>query len=57
MKFLNFDLLTQIFYNNKNLEIFNVYTDSSIKKILISLNIVFLRLSYETESKEKIYSR
>ena len=34
MKFLNFDLLTQIFYNNKNLEI-------------------FLRLSYETESKEK----
>ena len=27
MKFLNFDLLTQIFYNNKNLEIFNVYTD------------------------------
>ena len=53
MKFLNFDLLTQIFYNNKNLEIFNVYTDSSIKKILISLNIVFLRLSYETESKEK----
>ncbi len=56
VKFINFDLLTKIFYENKKLEVFTLYTDSSIKKILISLNIVFLRLSYETEVKEK-YTR
>ena len=33
---------------------FKIYTDSSIKKILISLNAVFLRISYPTDIKENI---
>lgn len=52
IKFLNFDLIKKVFYENKYLDIFNLYTDSSIKKILISLNVVFLRVSYTTEIKE-----
>lgn len=52
IKFLNFDLIKKVFYENKYLDIFNLYTDSSIKKILISLNVVFLRISYTTEIKE-----
>ena len=52
IKFLNFDLIKKAFYENKHLDIFNLYTDSSIKKILISLNVVFLRISYTTEIKE-----
>ena len=52
IKFLNFDLIKKVFYENKHLDIFNLYTDSSIKKILISLNVVFLRISYTTEIKE-----
>lgn len=52
IKFLNFDLIKKVFYENKYLDIFNLYTDSSIKKILISLNVVFLRISYITEIKE-----
>ena len=39
IKFLNFDLIKKVFYENKHLDVFNLYTDSSIKKILISLNI------------------
>ncbi|MGX7111937.1 BglG family transcription antiterminator [Gemella cuniculi] len=56
IKFLNFDFLSELFNKNRELEIFNVYTDSSIKKLLISLNIVFLRIDYEVEIKEKISS-
>lgn len=52
IKFLNFDLIKKVFYENNHLDIFNLYTDSSIKKILISLNVVFLRISYTTEIKE-----
>lgn len=52
IKFLNFDLIKKVFYENKYLDVFNLYTDSSIKKILISLNVVFLRISYTTEIKE-----
>ena len=52
IKFLNFDLIKKVFYESKYLDIFNLYTDSSIKKILISLNVVFLRISYTTEIKE-----
>ena len=52
IKFLNFDLIKKVFYANKYLDVFNLYTDSSIKKILISLNVVFLRISYTTEIKE-----
>lgn len=52
IKFLNFDLIKKAFYENKHLDVFNLYTDSSIKKILISLNVVFLRISYTTEIKE-----
>lgn len=52
IKFLNFNLIKKIFYENKHLDVFNLYTDSSIKKILISLNVVFLRISYTTEIKE-----
>ena len=52
IKFLNFALIKKVFYENKYLDIFNLYTDSSIKKILISLNVVFLRISYTTEIKE-----
>ena len=52
IKFLNFDLIKKVFYENKHLDIFNLYTDSSIKKILISLSVVFLRISYTTEIKE-----
>ena len=52
IKFLNFDLMKKVFYENKHLDVFNLYTDSSIKKILISLNVVFLRISYTTEIKE-----
>lgn len=52
IKFLNFDLIKKVFYGNKHLDVFNLYTDSSIKKILISLNVVFLRISYTTEIKE-----
>ena len=52
IKFLNFDLIKKVFYENKHLNVFNLYTDSSIKKILISLNVVFLRISYTTEIKE-----
>ena len=52
IKFLNFNLIKKVFYENKHLDVFNLYTDSSIKKILISLNVVFLRISYTTEIKE-----
>ncbi len=52
IKFLNFDLIKKVFYENKHLDVFNLYTDSSIKKLLISLNVVFLRISYITEIKE-----
>ena len=52
IKFLNFDLIKKVFYENKHLDVFNLYTDSSIKKILISLNVVFLRISYTTKIKE-----
>lgn len=52
IKFLNFDLIKKVFYENKHLDVFNLYTDSSIKKILISLNVVFLRIFYTTEIKE-----
>lgn len=54
IKFLNFDLIKKVFYENKHLDVFNLYTDSSIKKILISLNVVFLRISYTTEIKENL---
>ena len=52
IKFLNFDFLKKVFYQNKHLDVFKIYTDSSIKKILISLNVVFLRMSYPTDIKE-----
>lgn len=52
IKFLNFDFLAELFNNNKELKIFNLYTDSSIKKILISLNVIFLRISYVTDCEE-----
>ena len=54
IKFLNFDFLKKVFYQNKHLDVFKIYTDSSIKKILISLNAVFLRISYPTDIKENI---
>ena len=54
IKFLNFDFLKKVFYENKHLDVFKIYTDSSIKKILISLNVVFLRMSYPTNIKENI---
>ena len=54
IKFLNFDFLKKVFYQNKHLDVFKIYTDSSIKKILISLNVMFLRMSYSTEIKENI---
>ena len=54
IKFLNFDFLKRVFYENKHLDVFKIYTDSSIKKILISLNVVFLRMSYPTDIKENI---
>ena len=54
IKFLNFDFLKKVFYQNKHLDVFKIYTDSSIKKILISLNVVFLRMSYPTNIKENI---
>ena len=54
IKFLNFDFLKKVFYQNKHLDVFKIYTDSSIKKILISLNVVFLRMSYPTDIKENI---
>lgn len=54
IKFLNFDFLKKVFYENKHLDVFKIYTDSSIKKILISLNVVFLRMSYPTDIKENI---
>ena len=54
IKFLNFDFLKRVFYQNKHLDVFKIYTDSSIKKILISLNVVFLRMSYPTDIKENI---
>ena len=53
-KFLNFDFIKKVFYQNKHLDVFKIYTDSSIKKILISLNVVFLRMSYPTDIKENI---
>ena len=54
IKFLNFDFLKKVFYQNKHLDVFKIYTDSSIKKILISLNVVFLRMSFPTDIKENI---
>ena len=54
IKFLNFDFLKKVYYQNKHLDVFKIYTDSSIKKILISLNAVFLRISYPTDIKENI---
>ena len=54
IKFLNFDFLKKVYYPNKHLDVFKIYTDSSIKKILISLNVVFLRISYPTDIKENI---
>ena len=54
IKFLNFDFLKKVFYPNKHLDVFKIYTDSSIKKILISLNVVFLRMSFPTDIKENI---
>ena len=54
IKFLNFDFLKRVFYENKHLDVFKIYTDSSIKKILISLNVVFLRMSYPTNIKDNI---
>ena len=51
---MNFDFLKRVFYENKHLDVFKIYTDSSIKKILISLNVVFLRMSYPTDIKENI---
>ena len=54
IKFLNFDFLKKVYYPNKNLDVFKIYTDSSIKKILISLNVVFLRMSFPTDIKENI---
>lgn len=53
IKFLNFEFLTEVFYKNKELPVFNLYTDSSIKKLLISLNTVFLRISHKVDVKEK----
>ena len=54
IKFLNFDFLKKVFYENKHLDVFKIYTDSSIKKILISLNVVFLRMSYPTDITDDI---
>ena len=54
IKFLNFDFLKKVYYPNKHLDVFKIYTDSSIKKILISLNVVFLRMSFPTDIKENI---
>ena len=54
IKFLNFDFLKKVFYPNKHLDVFKIYTDSSIKKILISLNVVFLRMSFPTDIRENI---
>lgn len=53
IKFLNFDFLAKIYDKNKEIEVFSLYTDSSIKKLLISLNIVLLRIDYELEVVEK----
>ncbi|MBF0714671.1 PRD domain-containing protein [Gemella palaticanis] len=53
VKFLDIDFIKKIYLKNKDLEIFNVYTDSSIKKILISINISFVRYGIKLDSREK----
>lgn len=50
LKFLDLYFLKTIYRDNRNLEIFNLYTDSSIKKILISLNISFIRRAIKLEN-------
>ena len=57
IKFLNFNFLKKIYNENRNLEVFTLYTDSSIKKILISLNVIFMRLDYQTNDMENYTSK
>lgn len=52
-KFLDIEMLRSIFFNNRDLEVFRIYTDSSIKKILIAINI-FLHIQ---ESSQKPLER
>lgn len=55
-KFLDINFLKKVFSNNRQLEIFKVYTDTSIKKILISLNIAFLRCNIKIAEEKNISS-
>lgn len=47
IKFLDITFIRKIYYENKNLNIFNLYTDSSIKKILISINVSIIRNDFD----------
>ena len=55
-KFLDYSFLKTFFSENRDLQIFHLYTDSSIKKILISLNISFVRNFMLNESLIENYS-
>ncbi len=55
-KFLDYSFLKTFFSENRDLQIFHLYTDSSIKKILISLNISFVRNFMLNESFIENYS-
>lgn len=55
-KFLDYSFLKKFFNENKDLQIFHLYTDSSIKKILISLNISCVRNFMLNESFVENYS-
>lgn len=51
IKFIDITLIREIFVKNKEINVFNIYTDSSIKKILIAINIALL-INYDDKYTE-----
>ncbi|MBF0713744.1 PTS sugar transporter subunit IIA [Gemella sp. GH3] len=48
IKFIDVHFIREIFLQNKEISVFTTYTDSSIKKILIAINITLL-IDYDTK--------
>ncbi|MBF0709959.1 BglG family transcription antiterminator [Gemella sp. GL1.1] len=53
-KFLDLKLLRSIFLENRDLEIFRIYTDSSIKKLLIAIQVGLNLVGIDEEVNEYI---
>ncbi|MDO4814953.1 MAG: helix-turn-helix domain-containing protein [Gemella sp.] len=57
LKFLDLDLIRSIFLENRDLEIFRIYTDSSIKKMLIAVQVGLNLVNIDEDVEVEYISR